>query len=256
MKLFYTKLKAFLIHLLISALVIGSLFVLIYFVWYPEPFQVLEGVEQVTIIILLVDLVLGPILTFALYKPGKKGLMMDLSLIALIQIGALVYGAEIIYSERPMYVSFSYDQFKTVQAKDVDLSQIQSDEIKSHFFRAPIYVNVKMPGDSEKLKQILSGVQSKGKNIFAMSQLYQPFAAHFQSATKHASFINPDKLSKNHPEKNAELQQFRDKAKISNSDIRLLPVQGSKKDMILLFNKNNGSVIGHILLSPWALLKK
>ncbi|MCU7833111.1 MAG: hypothetical protein KZQ56_11090, partial [gamma proteobacterium symbiont of Lucinoma myriamae] len=207
MKLFLIKLNAFFIHLLISGIIIGSFFALVFFIWYPSPYQYLEGVEQVTFIILLVDLILGPIMTFILYRPGKKGLVGDIILIALIQSGAFFYGATVIYGERPVYITFSYDQFKSVLAKNLDFSAIQDKTISNSFFKGPQYVNIKLPQSQQKRREILSEKQA----IYEMTQLYQAFAPNFQSATKNTKGISLKKLLNKYPEESGTIQQIKNK---------------------------------------------
>ena len=64
-------------------------------------------------------MVLGPALTAYLYKPGKPGLWLDMSFIAVVQIAALVYGGSVLYQQRPQYVVFSIDRFAVLPATDI-----------------------------------------------------------------------------------------------------------------------------------------
>ena len=84
-------------HLSISATVVGFFLAVIFFLWYPPPYFEIAGAEGVVQILIGVDLILGPLLTLLLYRPGKPGVIFDLSFIALIQLSALIYGVTIIY---------------------------------------------------------------------------------------------------------------------------------------------------------------
>ena len=66
------------------------------------------------------DVVLGPVITFIIYKPKKKYLLLDLSIIALFQVAALSYGLHTIFQGRPTFVVFSVDRFETVRTIDID----------------------------------------------------------------------------------------------------------------------------------------
>jgi hypothetical protein len=68
-----------------------------FFVWYPPPYFEVDGGWRILRILAGVDVVVGPLLTLILFKPGKPGLKFDMTCIALMQIGALVYGGTIIY---------------------------------------------------------------------------------------------------------------------------------------------------------------
>ena len=81
-----TRLNAFLIHFSISLVIF---FILLYFIlvqWYPQPLFSTDGGWRVIRIIAVVHLMLGPLLTLIVFKPGKKGLKFDLSMIALVQV--------------------------------------------------------------------------------------------------------------------------------------------------------------------------
>ena len=63
--------KTILLHLVVSAAVVGTLVAIIFLAWYPGPFFRISGAETVLATLIGVDLVLGPLLTVYLYKPGK-----------------------------------------------------------------------------------------------------------------------------------------------------------------------------------------
>ena len=120
-----SRLQAFLVHLSLSAAVVGSGFAIVFFIWYPQPYFEVVGAWYLIRILFIVDVVLGPLLTFIVFKPGKPGLKFDLTVIALVQVAALMYGATIIYQERPYYLVFAVDRFELVARKDLDLSGIK-----------------------------------------------------------------------------------------------------------------------------------
>ena len=92
---------ALVIHLMLSGLIIGALIALIYFVWFPNNL-ILVGATTGLVILVSVDLVLGPLLTFIVFDKSKSSLKFDLSCIAALQLLCLVYGAYLIYNERPI----------------------------------------------------------------------------------------------------------------------------------------------------------
>ncbi|MEJ2115130.1 MAG: type IV pilin accessory protein, partial [Gammaproteobacteria bacterium] len=79
----------------ISAAIISFVFTLIFFIWYPRPYFQANGAWSVIRILILVDLVMGPLLTLVLFKKGKPGLVLDLCLVAIIQLTALIYGVNV-----------------------------------------------------------------------------------------------------------------------------------------------------------------
>ena len=70
-QLFLSKLKAFSIHLSASASVISIYLLIVFLVWYPHPYYLIEKVWDVIRIVIGVDVFIGPLLTFVVYKAGK-----------------------------------------------------------------------------------------------------------------------------------------------------------------------------------------
>jgi len=95
------RLIALAIHFLISAVIIGALLFLIYFIWFPNNL-IYVGATAGLIILISVDLVIGPVLTFIVFDKSKRSLKLDLSCIAVLQIACLIYGTYLIYNERPI----------------------------------------------------------------------------------------------------------------------------------------------------------
>lgn len=115
-----TRWQAFAIHLSISFVIFLILLSIILLFWYPGPFIYLGGIEGIKIVA-GVDLVLGPILTLMIYKKAKKSLKLDLSIIAAIQLSALIAGTWIVYTERPLVQVLSDDEIAVYTSKDFEM---------------------------------------------------------------------------------------------------------------------------------------
>jgi hypothetical protein len=138
MQLWRMKLKAFTIHLLLSVFIISLFLLVVTQFWYPGLLFNLENVWQGLEILIPVDAILGPVLTLILFAPGKKNLKLDLSVIALIQIGALFYGGMLIYQQRPVALAFVVDRFETVLANEDYVKDIRLKKSKLPFFSLTI----------------------------------------------------------------------------------------------------------------------
>lgn len=75
--------------------------------------------------LLVIDVILGPLLGLLVYKEGKKTLKMDLSIIILIQIIALIYGVYSIAQARPIWIAFNYDRFELVRNNEIKVERIK-----------------------------------------------------------------------------------------------------------------------------------
>ena len=86
------RLKFFLSHLSLSILIALIVMGLVFFVWYPTPLAKAVGVTHIFLMILAIDVIVGPLLGLLVYKESKKSLKFDLTVIIFIQISALLYG--------------------------------------------------------------------------------------------------------------------------------------------------------------------
>jgi len=118
--------KAFAIHLTLSLLIFSSLVFAMLMWWFPGELFFLDGGWQGLKIVALIDLVLGPVLTLMLYKPQKKGLLMDMSLIATFQVVALAYGFYATHQQRTVAVVYADKNFVTLSA---DAAVVAHDEL-------------------------------------------------------------------------------------------------------------------------------
>ena len=96
--------KAAAIHLSISALIGLATAALVFGVWFPPPYSHAAGADRLILLLLGVDIVVGPLLTLIVYRHGKWGMRFDLWVIALLQAGAFLYGMSVVLTSRPVFV--------------------------------------------------------------------------------------------------------------------------------------------------------
>lgn len=121
-----SALRASLLHLLCSALIALLAALLVFGVWYPPPYEELVGGRGLFTLIVMVDLVCGPMLTLVLFDPSKskRKWYFDLSLIVVMQLVALFYGIAQVAAARPVFLAFEGNRFRVVQAIDIDQAQL------------------------------------------------------------------------------------------------------------------------------------
>lgn len=116
------RIRFFLGHLSSSVLVALIILSLVFFVWYPAPFAHAEGVTHIFLMLIAIDVIVGPLLTLLVYKEGKKTLKMDLSVIIIVQLIALSYGMYSIAQSRPVWIAQNGDIFQLVRGNAIDTS--------------------------------------------------------------------------------------------------------------------------------------
>ena len=149
--LYHAKIKAVVAHLILSIVIFSGIMAILISFWYPPPYFEMDGGWQGIKLVAFIDIVLGPLLTFVVFKPGKKGLKVDLALIAVLQFSALFYGIHTLYTYRTAAMVFAYDAFYVLSA-DVyknrgipwsTLDEIPGDYPKKIFLSLPEGQNIK-----------------------------------------------------------------------------------------------------------------
>ncbi|QFY89737.1 hypothetical protein D5125_09685 [Magnetovirga frankeli] len=110
-----------LLHTGITFAFILCLLIAVFFFWYPAPLLSMQAGWPTFIIALATTLILGPLMTAWLCRPGKKNknCALDVSIIVLLQAIALAYGAYILYQQKPKLLVLVLDQFYIVTEKDL-----------------------------------------------------------------------------------------------------------------------------------------
>ncbi len=170
-----TKRSAFLKHLLLSAAVVAVALTVIFKIWYPYPYFRIAGAERVLQILIGVDLILGPLLTLVLYKPGKKWLWFDMSFIAAIQIAALIYGLTTIYGQRPYYSVFAVDRFVLLTANKLKDADLPEDVAATRPTSGPLYAVARLPEDVAERQALLFELLDGAPDIEYRPYLWESF---------------------------------------------------------------------------------
>lgn len=126
MPLWRARIRASLLHLGLCILVAMAVAALVLLVWYPAPYHSISGGLHLLTIVLAIDMVLGPVLTLLVYRTTKsrRELVLDFSLIALLQVGALGYGLWTVYTARPVHLVFEYHRLAVVHAAEVTEAEL------------------------------------------------------------------------------------------------------------------------------------
>ena len=147
------KFFAFFWHGLISILIAGVALAVVYGVWNPAPLHIATGITKIFLLMVAIDIIIGPLLTFVVYKKGKKTLKFDLVVIVLLQISALLYGMYSVYSSRPAWLVYNVDRFDLVRVNEIviDDTQTISGEYLAPSYGKPKYVTAIIPKDDRDL---------------------------------------------------------------------------------------------------------
>lgn len=144
------RLKASGIHLSLSALIFAVALYLIVVHWYPGFHFAADGGWQGVRIMVAVDLVLGPALTFIIFNPFKarRLIVFDLTCIGLAQLGALAWGFYAVHGQRPVSINFYDGLFYSMPARSLRAAQAEPELLARLSDRRPALVYVAQPADA------------------------------------------------------------------------------------------------------------
>lgn len=176
------RLKAFGLHLLVSAsvltLVLGSL----YLGWYRWPGWYLAGVSTVVVVVIAVDLTLGPLMTFIVARSTKPRpeLVRDIAIIATVQLCALVYGTVSLWSGRPLFYAYTTGTLELVQgydfsADELALARQQHVALMPHWYSLPRWIWAPLPTDPKQAEKIVMSALQGGDDVISMPQYFKPW---------------------------------------------------------------------------------
>ncbi|MDF3013192.1 MAG: type pilin accessory protein [Cellvibrio sp.] len=240
------KLRLFGIHILISFFVAVVSSALIFKIWYPYPLANAVGVQQIFLILLGVDVILGPFLTLLVAKKGKRTLSIDLSIIAFIQIAAYLYGMHTMAAGRPAWLVFNTDRFDLVQMYQIDTSNLENAASKYQMpgWWGPKWVSTKLPDDKKEREKIKMEALFGGSDVPQRPDLYIDYESDIDNIRNHALPLS--KLIEFNSQE--AIDRILNKWPKANS---YLPLRASISDAVVLIDSNSGKVISIVDLRPW-----
>jgi hypothetical protein len=246
-----TRWKAAAIHLGISAAVGVGAAGLIFGVWYPSPYSHAVGAGRLILLLLGVDVVLGPLLTLIVFKSGKKSLRFDLSVIALLQACALVYGMSVIVRARPAFIVGRIDRFAIVSANDLDaedLGKASRPEFRSAPWSGPKIVGAAIPEDVEQRNALIFS-STGGKDLEKFPQYYVDYPQAAPTLLAHARLL--DELRKKKPESGALIDDYLSHANRRADTVVWIPLDARRASMVMLLDSKSGQPLGALAIDPW-----
>lgn len=235
-------------HLLYSLVLSAMLGALIYLVWYPSPLYLASGVLSTALLLITMNLIVPPLLTFIVYKTNKKELMRDIAVIGVVQIVALLYGLFVIEEGRPAYLVFAIDDFEIVRPADTKWAQqtttIMADKEPSlGLFNRPKFVYSTFSADKKTRDVQQTEELTDGISITYRVDNYQPIMAAANAIrAKSQPLLALDDYN--------DSQQVNDILRQYPQAEGWLPLKAAVLDMVVLTD-SAGAVIDVVNLRPW-----
>lgn len=167
------------IHLGISLCVAALAAVLVFGLWYPYPYREISGGRALFMLVVGVDVVMGPLITLIIFNRAKprRELMTDFTVVGLLQVAALSYGLWTVFVARPVHLVFEYSRMSVVHAIDVDARLLATApaSLQQLPITGPTPIALRPFKDStEQFDATMAAMN--GAPLSARSDLWQPYA--------------------------------------------------------------------------------
>ena len=236
------------LHLLASISVATLAAVLVFFVWYPYPYREVAGGRELFLLIVVVDLVVGPLLTFVVFNRSKprQELWRDLSIIGVLQLAALCYGLWTVFTVRPVYLVHEVDRFRVVTAADIDPAELS--QALPQFQKIPLFgvsvIGVRKARDSDEMMRSID-LAIAGKDIGMMPGRWQDLDKNNKDEIRQrARPVNF--LRSRASDGGVAIDQIIRDAGLKNADVIALPLVSRRTDWSVLMTRQDARIIGYV----------
>lgn len=239
------RVKVFLIHLFLSVLIAAISLIIVFMVWHPASLAKAVGVTHIFIMMLGIDMVLGPLLTLIVAKKDKKSLKFDLGVIIVLQLAAFIYGIYNIAISRPVYIAFDTIRFEVVQANNIPEVSLKGARSPYNIlgWGRPKFVGV-TPAENAEQKNNRTFVELEtGVAPSMQPNLYVPLERQWAAINSSAKGLN-DLYQRN---SKSAVDKIRQQYPVAT---KWLPLKAYEQDMVVLIDGNNNDIIDIVDLRP------
>lgn len=246
-----SRLKAAGIHLAISLAIAAMAALLVFLVWYPYPYREISGGRELFLIVVAVDVIMGPLMTLAVFnlKKPRKELLRDLTVIGLLQLAALGYGLWTVAVARPVHLVFEIDRFRVVHAIDIEpvLLKRAAPAFQQLPLMGPTLLSVReFTGSKESFDATMAALQ--GFPVAARPDLWQSYE---KAKTQIIATAKPvAELKMRFPARANDIDSVL-KSAPANTPVGYIPLVSRTTFWTVLINTNTAEVLGFVSLDPY-----
>ena len=241
-------------HLVASALIAASCAALVFGIWYPHPYSELASGRDLFMLVVSVDIIIGPLLSLFVYSPAKprRELWRDLGVIFFVQLCALAYGMYSVTQARPVWLAFEGDRFRVVAVPDLDIESLHKapDALQRLSWTGPKPLGVRLlgaddPAYAKSLMQALEGLHPAFR-----PERWTDYDSQRQFVMRDAKPLA--QLRRKHPDEAARIDDAVRKSGLSVNDLGYLPlVSEHRTDWSVIVSLKDGSPKGYLPLDAW-----
>ena len=246
------RLKASAIHLALSLIIAALAALLVFGIWYPYPYREISGGRELFLLVVTVDVILGPLITLAIFNHSKAWpvLRRDLAVVALIQLAALGYGLWTVFVARPVHMVFEYDRFRVVHAIDVPLELLGQAprNVEAMPVMGPTLLSLRpFKNEAEKMETTVAALQ--GVSLSSRPELWQAYALTIPDVLKTAKPVTT--LKTRFANQAAEIDRVLASAGLSPQSAVYLPMVGRKSFWTVFLDPVTAELLAYMPLDSF-----
>jgi hypothetical protein len=240
--------RAALVHFGGSTLIAVVTAALVLLIWFPFPYREVSGGTELFVLVVAVDIVLGPLLTFVVFNLAKprSELVRDLGVIVAVQMLALAYGLWTVHNARPIYLVHEVDRFKVVTLAEIDPAELP--QALPEFRKLPLYgvqtIGVRKSRNSDEMFSAVDSALA-GKDVSAMPGRWQRLddgnRDEIRKRAKDVAFLRARAK-----DGGKELDAAIKKAGLEPTEVITLPLMSHRDDWSVLMDRRDLHIIGYV----------
>ena len=193
--------------------------------------------------LIVIDVIVGPLLGLLVYKEEKKTLKFDLAVVILLQITAFTFGFYTIAQGRPLWIVSGNYNFQLVKNNEINDQSIQyaTEEFKKRSWVGPQFVGIRTDLNHSPHIATAQSDQDAWFNYPARYMAMDDVENHFRYAIQDLTM----------------LEKFNSKEQVISTLKRYpqanawMPLAAPAMNMTVLVNKDTRQIIKIVDLRPW-----
>jgi hypothetical protein len=225
-------------------------FVVIRFMWFPDGYFQIFGIAKLFLILVAVNLVVGPGLSTLLYKPGKRGLRFDLIVVACIEIAILGVAMHEILERRPVFTVFAVDRFEAVTVSEVDTDSLRNSQLVLPHGLMPRLIYAELPTDMDVMSRLIDETVILGmQDIDRRPEFWKPYGQGMSFIKGAAKPLSA--LSSLNDVRAESIKRWLARQELSANDYVYLPIQGRTADGMIILHADIGYPVDVLAIDVW-----
>ncbi|TXH89734.1 MAG: pilus assembly protein [Rhodoferax sp.] len=247
------RIRASAVHLSLSVVVAALSALLVFGLWYPYPYREIAGGRELFVLVVAVDVIMGPLITLAIFDRRKhwNKLRRDLLIVVLLQLSALGYGLWTVAIARPVHLVFEIDRFRVVHAIEIpdELVHMTPQGITALPFSGPSLLGLRPFKDGdEQMEATMAALQ--GISLSSRPDLWQTYDASRADVIRVAKPVG--QLRQRFPGQVAVIEAaLAGQSTAAVAAARYVPLAARKSFWTVLVDGRNGDILGFVPLDSF-----